>query len=239
MAGPLHGARIVTSWHDYPGAITGRTERPLLRWFEQHVKPGQTWLDVGAHYGYTAIALGRLVREAGRVFAFEPVVATAGCVARTVRLNALTGVTVIPHALGSPASLTRQQAPSTRGMIDSTLSGADGTSDVHGATPGEDMLVCRFDWLWPLICSEQPRVDGVKIDVQGMELEVLRGMVETLAVQTPPLVVELHKGVDRNQLRSLLHSLGYSVDPLAIEAEGGESAGELQDDRSYVFSRAE
>src|SRR6185369_2731345 len=46
LAGPLRGRRLVTSWHDYPAAITGRTERPLLEWFSSHVKRGETWLDV-------------------------------------------------------------------------------------------------------------------------------------------------------------------------------------------------
>jgi len=61
LGGPLRGQLIVTSWHDYPAAIVGRTELQLLKWFEAHVRKGQTWLDVGAHYGYTAIALSRLV----------------------------------------------------------------------------------------------------------------------------------------------------------------------------------
>src|SRR5437867_5167488 len=82
LAGPLRGARIYTSWHDYPGAILGTTERPLLEWFWRNVSPGETWIDAGAHYGYTAIALCRLVGSAGRVFAFEPVLSTAGCGAR-------------------------------------------------------------------------------------------------------------------------------------------------------------
>src|SRR3954465_4692650 len=72
LAGPLQGARIYTSWHDYPGAILGTTERPLLDWFRRNVSPGETWIDVGAHYGYTAIALCRLVGPTGRVVAFEP-----------------------------------------------------------------------------------------------------------------------------------------------------------------------
>ena len=65
MAGPLLGAWLVTSWHDYPAGLSGRTERPLLDWFATHVRPGDTWLDVGAHYGYTTFALGRLVGAGG------------------------------------------------------------------------------------------------------------------------------------------------------------------------------
>src|SRR5258708_14969569 len=78
LAGPLRHALIVTSWHDYPGAILGTTERTLLRWFADYVKPGETWLDVGAHYGYTPIALSRLGIPTGPEFAFWPVISTAG-----------------------------------------------------------------------------------------------------------------------------------------------------------------
>src|SRR5881628_2781406 len=85
LAGHLRGARIVTSWQDYPAGLMGRTERHLLGWFQREVRAEETWLDIGAHYGYTAIALSRLVGAAGRVFAFEPVTSTAGCVAQTKR----------------------------------------------------------------------------------------------------------------------------------------------------------
>ena len=60
-SGPLRGSTIVTSWHDYPAAILGRTEAALLAYFARHASSGETWLDVGAHYGYTAIALSKLV----------------------------------------------------------------------------------------------------------------------------------------------------------------------------------
>src|SRR5689334_19464358 len=98
LFGALQGAPIVTSWHDYPGAILGRTERPLLAWFRRNVRSAQTWIDVGAHYGYTAIALSRMVGPTGRVFAFEPVRSTAQCVERTRMLNGFRQLTVVPLA---------------------------------------------------------------------------------------------------------------------------------------------
>src|SRR5438128_2052636 len=159
--GPLRGFRIVTSWHDYPGAITGRTERPLLRWFERNVQVGETWLDVGAHYGYTAIALSRQVGPRGRVFAFEPMLATAGCLARARSLNLLPQLTVIPCGLGAPHRLDLKWLPAVRGMIDSTTPADSGMP--------EPFLVARLDFLWPQICDRNARVDGIKIDVQGME----------------------------------------------------------------------
>ena len=227
LGGPLRGYHIVTSWHDYPAAITGRTERPLLDWFADSIQQGETWLDVGAHYGYTAIALSRLVGQEGRVFAFEPMVTTAGCLGQTKMLNNLPQLTVLPLALGKPQTLELQQLPFVRGMVDSTLEKKKGFQ--------ETILVARFDWLWPQICGGEENIHGVKIDVQGMEIEVLKGMSELLKRFGPKLVVELHRGVDRGELLHLVTSLGYSVPATPIEPTAGEVAPLYLDDRSYAF----
>ena len=227
MGGPLRGAPIVTSWHDYPAAILGRTERPLLDWFADSIQQGETWLDVGAHYGYTAIALSRLVGEEGRVIAFEPMVSTAGCLSQTKMLNNLSQLTVLPLALGKPQTLELQKLPFVRGMVDSTLGESEGFQ--------ETILVARLDWLWPQICGGQENIHGVKIDVQGMEIEVLKGMSELLKRVGPKLVVELHRGVDRGELLHLLTSLGYSVPATPIEPTAGEVEPLYLDDRSYAF----
>ena len=228
--GSLRGARIVTSWHDYPAGVMGRTERGLLAWFQQEVRAGDTWLDIGAHYGYTAIALSRQVGAAGRVFAFEPVTATAGCVAQTRRLNNLSQLTVVPLGLGKPESLISVTLPLTRGMADQTLDDSDGSWL-------ESLQIARLDWLWPIINSGRDNVDGVKIDVQGMELDVLRGMEQLLRSHRPKLVIEFHRGVDQGAILDLLDSVGYRRQPAAIEPQA-ESAGELLDDHSYAFERA-
>ena len=227
MGGPLRGAPIVTSWHDYPAAILGRTERPLLNWFAENIRAGETWLDVGAHYGYTAIALSRLVGQAGRVFAFEPMISTAGCLSQTKILNDLPQLTVLPLALGKPQTLELQQLPFVRGMVDSTLEKNEGDQ--------ETILVARLDWLWPQICGGQENIHGVKIDVQGMEIEVLKGMSELVKRLGPKLVVELHKGVDRGELLRLVASLGYSLPATPIEPGPGELEPLYLDDRSYAF----
>jgi FkbM family methyltransferase len=228
-AGPLRGMWLVTSWHDYPAGLTGRTERPLLDWFSAHVRPGETWLDVGAHCGYTAFALGRLVGPTGRVFAFEPVVGTAGCVDQGRTLNGLRQLTVVPLGLGVPTTLDTRQLPTTRGMADSTLrQGADGGSTT--------VTIARFDWLWPLISGADHTIHGIKIDVQAMELETLEGMRETLARSRPRLVIELHAGVSRERVLDVLRTVGYSTDAVPLEPVRGETTPLFVDNRSYVFT---
>jgi len=230
LAGPLRGRTIVTSWHDYPSAILGRTERALLQWFERNVQSGESWLDAGAHYGYTAMALSELVGRSGRVFAFEPVLATAGHLARTRALNDLPQLIVLPFGLGAADRLALKRLPIERGMADSTLE-AD-------ARRLETVLTVRLDSIWRDLCEGEPRIDGVKIDVQGMEIETLQGMAAVLREFTPRLVLEVHRGVDRRELLDLLESLGYArdgdpVDPRGVDGDGG---GPYRDDHSYVFT---
>ena len=225
-AGPLRGRRIVTSWHDYPAAILGRTERHLLAWFEKNVNSGDTWLDIGAHYGYTAIALSRSVGPAGRVFAFEPMVRTAGCVIETRRSNDLAQLTVVPLGLGDPASLEMKQLASVRGMADSTSC---------DDTWRETVLVARLDWLWPQMCGSYEKIDGMKIDVQGMELEALRGMSVLLTRFKPKLVLEVHRHVARTELLDFLEAVGYSPRSVPIEPVEGEQEPLYVDNRSYAF----
>lgn len=229
MAGPLRGAWLVTSWHDYSGGLTGRTERALLEWFGRHVQPGETWLDVGAHCGYTAFAMARHVGPAGRVFTFEPVAATAGYMDRGREINGLDQITVVPLGLGAPETLEIRRLPLRQGMADSTLRLSRRQACVT-------VPVVRFDWVWPLLHREDPAIHGVKIDVQGMELDVLRGMQNALRGWRPRLVVELHAGVDRRQLLSLLRDVGYSDAAVAIDPVRNERTPQLLDDRSYAFS---
>ena len=227
LAGPLRGSAIVTSWYDYPAAILGRTEGALLEWFRKNVAKGETWLDVGAHYGYTAIALCKLVGSAGRVYAFEPMLTTAGAISKTRLLNTLTQLTVIPMALGNCREVALDSMTSVRGMIDSTLGETDGLK--------ESFLVSRLDWLWPVISGSDQSVHGIKIDVQGMEIEVLEGMAAMMEQHRPKLLVELHPGVSRSKLLEVIASFGYSPRGIPLEPLPGET-DPVYADRTYIFS---
>ena len=227
LGGPLRGQTIVTSWHDYPAAILGRTERPLLAWFAEHARRGETWLDVGAHFGYTALALARMVGREGRVFAFEPMVATAGCLSRSRQINGLAQLAIVPLGLAQPDSLALRSLPITRGMADSTL---------PEASWSEPIPLARLDWLWPRICDSNPAIHGIKIDVQGMEGEAIAGMQRLLRTFRPKLVVEFHRGVDRHAILGSLADVGYRTPGRPIEPASGETEPRYLDDRSYAFS---
>lgn len=223
-SGPLKGSLIYTSWHDYPGAVLGTTERPLLAWFADHVKDGETWLDVGAHFGYTAIALSRLVGNSGGVYAFEPVHSTATALTQTRDANKLDQLRVVPFALSDNRCECVLRIPATRGMADSTLGG----SNTH-----ETVSAIALDVLWPKLVGKGMPIHGIKIDVQGMELQVLAGMRGILAEWGPKLVVEFHAGVNRLTVLALLSSTGYATSPEPVDP--AHKGAQLIDDHSYVF----
>ena len=225
-SGPLRGRRLVTSWHDYPGAILGYTERDLLRWLSSHVELQETWIDIGAHYGYTALALCELVGPQGRVFAFEPVLATAGHLSRTRALNGLSQLTVVPFALAACREPLLADVPLVRGMAEHAA-GA-------GEAPTDRVIEIAFDEVWPSLCGGEPTIHGVKIDVQGMEIEVLTGMQQALRDSRPVIVLEVHAGVDRGLLGDVLSTMGYPGPPEAIEPEPGDPQRRV-DDRSYCY----
>lgn len=234
LSGHLKGKKIVTSWYDYPAAILGRTEKQLLKWFADNVRPSETWIDVGAHYGYTSIALCSLVGEGGRVFAFEPMLKTVGHLSRTRIINGLNQLTILPFALSSKGDISIQNLPETRGMIDSTLLFATNNQKQFNAAQ-ENILCTSFDWLWPMVANKNQSIAGIKIDVQGMELFVLQGMRETLKQLHPKLIVEFHEGVERNDVLEFLFEVGYSKNAIPIEPIDGEIAPLFNDNKSYFF----
>jgi FkbM family methyltransferase len=146
-------------------------------------------------------------------------------------LNGMSQVTVLPMALGACATLEFRRLACTRGMADSTLSPDPSAWFVNVA-------VASFDWLWPALHGGDARIHGVKIDVQGMELETLGGMRDALARWRPRLVLELHAGVSREAILSLLRELGYSSEAVAIEPVDGERTPQFLDNRSYAFHPA-
>jgi FkbM family methyltransferase len=220
IAGELRGYQIYTSWFDYPAAILGYTEKQLLKWFNEYVLPGQTWLDIGAHYGFTSLALARLVGSTGRVFSFEPMVQTAGYLQATMLANQFTQVEVIPIGLSNNNEIKRIKSHVTRGMVDS-MRNTGGT---------QSFLITSLDWFWDRIATNKI-IHGIKIDVQGMEIDVIDGMRNILRTYRPKLIVEIHHGVEKQTLDSSLKKAGYNIVGVPIEEKKHE-----HDEISQFFS---
>lgn len=145
------------------------------------LKRGDHFVDVGANIGWYTVRAGKLVGLSGKVTAFEPLPQTFDILHRNLFINGLTGhVTAVPCALGD----TNQEVS------------LHFLEDFWGSPfleqPGDDYA--RFHRREFQMCSVEmttldhylnkignPRVDVIKIDVEGAENRVLAGMTYTLA----------------------------------------------------------
>ena len=154
--------------------------------FRQFCRPGHYVVDVGAHIGTHTLALARLVGDRGRVFAFEPQRLVAQMPAANVALNCLTNVHT--HQLGVGAENGTLQLPDIDYSRKHNSGGVSLEAFAHPASdphPKYRVTVVRLDDFY-----DQPRLDFIKIDVEGMEVDVLRGAAALIRRHKPVIYAE-------------------------------------------------
>lgn len=170
--------------------------------FRQLVQPGQTALDIGANIGAHTVPLAQRVGTGGQVLAFEPQRIPYYCLCANVVLNNLTNVVCHQAAVGDAAGTL--SVPELDYQAEDNFGGIELTRD-YGSCRKYAVPVVRIDVL---------RLDAchfMKIDVEGMEKEVLAGAVETIRRFQPILYVEDDRAEKSAELRALLEDLGYEL----------------------------
>lgn len=177
---------------------------------------GETIYDVGAAYGIFTLFFAKSVRENGKVFAFEPNPRLCGYLTKNIKLNRFENVEVLQIALGKKTKREMLAFTSREFGIGSLESHEKARIlSLKGAQTAE----VRVDTIDHLIATGKlHRPDFVKIDVQGLELDVLVGMNVTIQEYKPKIYVEVHSipHVDwktENTVRILefLSARGYSM----------------------------
>ena len=149
-----------------------RYEEGTTRLLRQIIKPGMAVIDAGAHVGYYTLLAARQVGPTGRVYAFEPEPANYDLLLRNIQRNEYTNIVAVNAAL-------------SRGVGQATLylTGLDnGRHSLfrHGL-PQQGSVIVEITTLDAFLESEGgTRVDLVKVDVEGSEADVLKGMEQLL-----------------------------------------------------------
>lgn len=181
---------------------TGTYEKGTIQLLGDFLKPGSTFLDIGANIGLMSAIASRCVGAAGKVLAVEANPKTVEILRHNLALNACTNVEIWPLALGSEngtATLYENWEVNRGGA--SLLS--------QGDAAGTEVSMRRIDDLFG-----EERIDVLKIDVEGFELEVLKGGQELLKAQLPVLIIEVseqrenEKGVSPQEIAAFVRSLG-------------------------------
>jgi FkbM family methyltransferase len=196
----------------YPGASNrdysdGSNEQVVQEALRAHLPPGGIFFDVGANVGYFATLIARAA-PASRVFAFEPIPANVAASQLNLELNRLENVQVFELAVGDhSAATTLLEAHYSGG---SALESAGRPPDFKSAR--QVHMVSLDDCV---AAGVLPMPQLVKIDVEGAEVQVLKGMTNILKLSRPTLIYELdgpdEKGIreKKAQCRDLLHMCDY------------------------------
>ena len=137
------------------------------RFLQSAVKPGMTVVDIGANQGIYALLFANLVGAQGRVLAFEPDDLLHDALVENVRANQANHVTAHHLALGSqPCHMTLY-----RSLLNS---GDNRLASRHASGGPREAVQVRVARLDDVLAGE--RIDFIKMDVQGWEMEALRGM---------------------------------------------------------------
>ena len=171
-----------------------------IRFLRRWLRPGMHAVDVGASFGVYATAISKAVGPGGRVWAFEPTPDTANFLQRTSELNHLDQVIVVRKALADRAGDVSfiMNASSEINAIE--LDGASGRDCVTVPCTTLDRAAAEHGW---------SRVDFVKLDVEGAELEVVLGGREFLAASTPLVMFEIKTEVVDLRVLEPLAAMGY------------------------------
>lgn len=151
---------------------------------------GQTVFDVGAAYGLFTMFFARAVGKGGKVVAFEPNPNLCNKIKENLLLNNFDNVKVKQIALGRDRKKETLAFPS---MIPGV-----GSIEKHEKTrilrqKGAKTVEVKVDTVDNLIAAKKlPKPEFIKIDVQGVELDVLVGMSNTIKMCKPKILVEVH-----------------------------------------------
>ena len=151
-------------------------ELSYLKNFAKEVDPNGVLLDLGANFGSHTLFFASVIK-AQHVHAFEPQAHLATVIAETLRLNDVTNVTLHQAAAGAKPGTAH---------IKKTNSENSGMAEFRPGQGSRTVPMIAVDDI-----VEDARVTGVKIDVEGMQMPVLRGMSKTIRRCRPLLWIEL------------------------------------------------
>ncbi len=211
---------------------TGRSldhdEILLLARLLQSGKPNPIVADVGANFGAYSLGLAHAVGSHGKIHCFEPQRIIFNMLAGSVALNSLTNVFCYNVAVGDREGMVEiprfdYNQPLNFGSIEFTSEQREKLTQER-ARPAADQA--EFVPLTTLDRFTFQRLDLLKIDVEGMENQVLDGATQTIKRCRPILFIEFLK-VDREALRRRLLAEEYVVEVshinyLCVPAEQAE-----------------
>jgi FkbM family methyltransferase len=194
----------------------GCYSRDILALVHRILKPGMVVIDGGANIGEITMAVAKGVGESGKVFAFEPVKEFAEHLREHVAVNQFHNVEVSECGLSfepGEAEIFISDAPYRDGTHNDGLGSLFRRENSLGMT--NVIPITTLDAFISSNCVDQ--VDLVKLDIEGSELNALKGGINMLRKFAPALIIEVGEvtcqtaGYEMLDLISFVREFGYSL----------------------------
>jgi FkbM family methyltransferase len=191
-------------WHFYDGEY-GEKDIPLL--LRRFLRPGDTFIDIGANFGIHTILGAKLIGDSGRAFAFEPNPQSYDVLKAHLTINGIRNTTAFQIGLGDEAG-------------EFTLAGDESALGAFTLRPIEagvhlKVQVKRLDDV--IDPSQLQNRTLIKVDTEGFEHRVLRGAARLLVYPNLAIVSEVtdawlrRTGSSAEELISFMKSMGFNV----------------------------
>jgi FkbM family methyltransferase len=205
-------------------------EAGTMEWIDKNVKPGERFLDIGANVGIYTLAAAHRVGSSGRVYAVEPHKPNAVALMRNVLKNNLQDrVDVLTVALSDQRMIAtfnyKDLWPSSTG---SQLGATNVSGKEFKVAASEVVLGLSVDELIEIKAMTAPH--HVKIDVDGIELPILKGMSKLLASPDRPRAVQVELNVGEHEaVEQFMSANGYKLDHRHFTAIGKKQMAQGRD----------
>jgi FkbM family methyltransferase len=175
---------------------------------ENLITDGDHFFDIGANLGWYSINIG-ISRRACKIHCFEPIPKTYAQLTRNIQLNSALNITTHNFGFSDRAGeFTFFYYPEGSGNASAVnLTGRDDVESVQ----------CHVRTLDEFVEATGETIDFIKCDVEGAELMVFKGGVNSITANLPIIFAEILRkwsykfGYDPNEIFELLRGLGYQA----------------------------
>ena len=200
-----HGLMIYNQkdvWQGRSFDVYGEYSEEEVALYNKVIKSGDFVVEVGGNIGSMMVPLSRIVGPEGALMTFEPERTAFYALAGNVAINNLRNVFCFQQAIGN-----------TLGELKVPEIDLERTENFGGLELDKDYSTCPH---YPVVINtidnlNLQKLDLLKVDVEGMEIDVLKGAEKTIDALSPMLIIEDDRKEKSEALREFIKNKGYKM----------------------------
>ena len=179
--------------------LLGMYETSKINLFKRILKPDMTIIDIGAHRGFFSFLSAKLMEDKGKIYSIEPDSVNLSRLKKGLRANKYNSIKIIQLAISNKNGFLKLYKGDKSGH--------------HSLT--EDMgygsTVVKVQKLDDFIKENKiKKVDLIKVDVEGADVEVIEGAQELLKQENLKIIMDIHN-IDRRKLFNIFSKNNCSI----------------------------